>query len=105
MQLVRSLFQSWKEFNKLLVIDECLDLIRSKNCWEFFEIFSKKSIQSDFGTIESGVLNYPRKTKKNTEMYFLEKILEPDCTKKVALLYGYFSQNLVNEFVFSFWSI
>ena len=84
MQLVRSFFQSWKKFNKLLVIDECLDLIRSKNCWEFFEIFSKKSIQSDFGTIEPGVLNYPRKTKKNTEMYFLEKILEPDCTEKVA---------------------
>ena len=102
MQLVRSLFQSWKKFNRLLVIDECLDLIRSKNCWEFFEIFSKKSIQSDFGTIESGVLNYPRKTKKSTEMYFLEKILEPDFTKKVASLYGSFPQVLVKKFIFSF---
>ena len=59
-------------------------------------------MRSDFGTIVSSVLNYPRKTKKSTEMYFLEKILEPDCTKKVALLYGYFSQYLVNEFVFFF---
>ena len=62
-------------------------------------------MKADLGTIVSSVLNYPRKAKKSTRMYFLEKILEPDCTKKVALLYGYFSQYLVNEFVFSFWSI
>ena len=59
-------------------------------------------MKSDFGTIELSVLNYPRKTKKSTEMYFLEKILEPDFTKKVASLYGSFSQVLVNKFIFSF---
>ena len=67
-----------------------------------FEIFSKKSMKSDFGTIELSVLNYPRKTKKSTEMYFLEKILEPDFTKKVASLCGTFSQNLVDKLVISF---
>ena len=59
-------------------------------------------MKSDFGTIKSSVLNYPRKTKKSTEVYFLEKILEPDCTEKVALLYGSFSQYLVNKIIFCF---
>ena len=59
-------------------------------------------MKSDFGTIELSVLNYPRKTKKSTEMYFLEKILEPDFTEKVTSLYGSFSQVLVNKFIFSF---
>ena len=59
-------------------------------------------MKSDFGTIESSVLNYPRNTIKSTEMDFIEEILEPDFTKKVASLYGSFSQVLVNKFIFSF---
>ena len=76
--------------------------MRSENHQDFFEIFTKKSLKSNFGTIESSVLNNLRKTENLTEIYFIAKILEPYCSKKVALLYGSFSQYLVNKFLFCF---